>query len=213
MLAIFRKHALGFFSHIVTYSLLAGMHITHGRPPLFVSVVLMLPLWATSSILWSEKDESEDFLRTLPLTSRDIARAKFSLALGALVVYWIILATVLTIVTGGTRDFVLGFVLMNIVWSAALLLVALWYAAIWFFGVKPMMPVMLAAIGGFFLTAISYLNAVRRTEIMSLSGLPALRILAGVPWYAGPMIAVAAVVVYFALMRMAARGRTVAISM
>jgi len=103
MFAIARKTSFYYFTHLWTFSL-AALFVLRGRGGILSMMAILVPAWLSSSVLWSENMESYAFLRTLPVTDREVVRAKFSLALAAAFVYWVILLLLVSSAWGHTGN-------------------------------------------------------------------------------------------------------------
>ena len=78
MSAILRKSSFFFIPHLCTFSIPPLTMFPEWRHRGMLSVfALWIPVWLSSSVLWSERQESYAFLRTLPVTDREIVRTKF----------------------------------------------------------------------------------------------------------------------------------------
>ena len=125
MSAIARKSSFFFITHICTFVIpplfmLAGS--LNNRAVLSV-MALWIPVWLSSSVLWSERQEAYAFLRILPVTDRRIVRAKFGLALGFAAVYWLVMALFIRAAWGSTPEYD-GYMAWATLASAAALVLA-----------------------------------------------------------------------------------------
>ncbi len=203
MLSIIRKNGWLYVSHMMTFSAMAILSLSRGRPHLVAVMAILAPIWLASSVLWSEREDSSAFLRTLPITDREVARAKFTLLLIAAGVYWLILFAVARTHAGPVGSMVpgLGFVTMSVV--VGLIAGALVYVGIWFFGQTPMTVLVVLFSGVGVLAAIATAS---RAGIAVLDGTsPGLGI--GTPWYAVVAVLALGLLAYYGLMEVAVRVR------
>jgi ABC-type transport system involved in multi-copper enzyme maturation permease subunit len=209
MLAIIKKRAPLYISHLVTYSLLGVLQIVSPRPEKFFILGLFVAVWITSSVLWSERDESEALLRTLPVTHREIVTTKFLLALTAMAVYWGIMFTAALRLGAEIGSLSPGLVFISVSWSIALVLAGLWYIAIWFFGMRPMIPIMLVFIVGFCAIGVALLSQTSRGLTVAPHQLTVLGAFVDVPGYVAVIAVALALLAYYGLLQVAVRVRTV----
>ncbi len=207
MLAIIRKRAPLYISHLVTYSFIGVLQITSPRPERFFILGLFVAVWITSSVLWSERDESEALLRTLPVTHREIVTTKFLLALAALAIYWGIMFTAALRLGAEIGSLVPGLVFISVSWSVALILAGLWYIAIWLFGMRPMIPIMLVFIVGFCAIGVGLLSQTSPGVTVPPHGLPGVGAFADVPGYVAVIVIALALLAYYGLREAAVRVR------
>lgn len=193
-------------SHFGTFAMLAVLSIWNDRPGLIYTMAALVPVWIASSVLWTEREESEQFLRALPLTDRDVAKAKFGLLLGAASVYWfIIFVTSLLHSSSGGMMFNLG--LMTLACATGLVVGGLCYVSVWFFGWKPMTPVIIL-----FMVA-GVVNAIAVTRVVRSAVAGAVRLTVDptpglvVPVSLGLISLVVALVILYGLMELGARVR------
>jgi hypothetical protein len=109
-----------------------------GRRANIVFLVLLAFVWLASSVFWSERNESYAFLRLLPVSDRDVVRAKLILGITAVLAYWAWLVLLALLAWGLSPEFFARFSLINLVASAWSPLVALCYLGIWRIGARAM---------------------------------------------------------------------------
>jgi hypothetical protein len=85
-----------------------------------------VPLWLSSSVLWSKRQESYAFLRMLPVTDREIVRAKFGLVLAAAFVYGLFLSLFNGWAWDSSWEYPFYMALANLTCAVALPLAACW---------------------------------------------------------------------------------------
>ena len=160
-------------------------------------MALFVPVWLSSSVLWSEKQESYAFLRMLQVTDREIVRTKFGLALGAAFLYWLILSLLVRYAWGSTWDYPAYMALANLTCAISLPLAACWYIIHWRFGASALtVSVLIFMVID---VAVTFRNWVGG------QGIPAVRLLAEGPWYLQLLMFVTALAAYFGLMQVAVR--------
>jgi ABC-2 family transporter protein len=204
MSAIARKSSYFFLSHLVTFSVpgFAEVFRFHNRGMLWV-MALWVPAWFSSAVLWSEKVESYAFLRTLPVTDREIVRTKFGLTLGFATVYWLILFLYGRVVLGTTPAGSSFQALAVLICAVSLLLAGGWYLFSWRFGPTALTVAVLVFI---VLVLFGTLAGVFEGGIRSPE--PELffsRQLSEGPWIYQALVAAAALAAYYGLMRAAVR--------
>jgi hypothetical protein len=139
MLTIIRRNAFWYFTHLATFGFpLWNWAFDRGRRGYLVFLTLMAPVWLSSSVLWSERNESYAFLRMLPVRDGDIVHAKLKLGLGAVVLYWAMLSFLTLLAWGPSPAFFARFSLINLICAASLPLVALCYLGVWRYGARAM---------------------------------------------------------------------------
>lgn len=138
MLAVFLRSSPFYVSHLATFSLI-GISMIFGAEWMVPAMAVLTPVWLSSSVGFSEAGESYGFLRTLPVSDREIVRAKFGLALLAACCYWALMVAA-ALVLDANAGWPLGPTLLLIHLSvvASLLLAGCWYIGIWLFGLRIM---------------------------------------------------------------------------
>lgn len=154
MLSIVRRSSFFYVTHFLTFSVMPLYIVIAGRSRTIVFMILLAVVWLCSSVLWSERNESYAFLRMLPVSDRDVARAKLGLGLGAAFVYWAWLSLLSLIVAGATPEFLARFSLINLAASAWPPLVALCYLGVWRRGARAMTFPLVTLIAVFFIVAV-----------------------------------------------------------
>jgi hypothetical protein len=204
MLAILRKSSFFFITHLCSYSAPALYMLLERKGGGFLSVMaLWLPAWLSSSVLWSERQESYAFLRVLPVTDRQIVRTKFGLALGFAFLYWIILFLFNRLTWGSDPVHYYYAALANLCCAVSLVLVAGWYLFSWRFGPSALnVAVVVFTLVVIFGTFIVNIRRMVRTRGI---GVLAPRWLAEGPWFYHILLLVATLAAYYGLMRLAVR--------
>lgn len=204
MSAILRKSSFFFITHLCTFSIpgLVAIPIWENAGMLSV-MALWVPLWLSSSVLWSERQESYAFLRTLPVTDRQVVRAKFGLALGFIVLYWAILALLIRRSWGASPEYAGYMALASLTCSLAVVLAAVWYIVSWRFGTTVLTVAVIALLVIGLIMALAA-NMERMVKTRGI-GILAPRWLAEGPWIYQVLLFAAALAAYFGLMRVAVR--------
>lgn len=203
MLAIARKTSFFYFTHLVTFCAPAWPAMLKGKGGIVSMLSFWVPLWLSSSVLWSEKQESYALLRMLPVTDREIVRAKFGLALAAAFVYWLFLALFAWWAWESAWEYPYYMALANLTCAVSLPLAACWYIFSWRFGQAALTVGVLAFIVlGIITTFI--LNVDRRNWV-GAPGIPGVRWLAEGPWFLQLGLFLIALAAYYGLMRVAFR--------
>jgi len=204
MSAILRKSSFFFLTHLCTFTI-PGLTVIPGweNPGMISVMALWVPLWISSSVLWSERQESYAFLRTLPVTDRQIVRTKFGLALGFIFVYWIFLALLIGRAWGERPEYTPYMALASLTCSISIVLVAGLYLLSWRFGVFALTVVVITVL----VIAIVGTMAANMEHMIKNHGIGILapRWLAEGPWIYQVLLFAAALAAYAGLMRVAVR--------
>ncbi|OGD40582.1 MAG: hypothetical protein A2V45_00320 [Candidatus Aminicenantes bacterium RBG_19FT_COMBO_58_17] len=204
MSAILRKSSFFFITHVCTFSIPGmAMLLAHEDRRMLSVMALWVPVWLSSSVLWSERQESYAFLRTLPVTDREIVRTKFGLALGFAVIYWLFLSLLIRGAWGSTPEYAGYMALASLTCAVSLILAGGWYIFSWRFGPSALTGGVMAFLAIVILA--TWIADVRRMVRTGGIGILAPRWLAEGPWiYQAGMFAVA-LAAYYGLMRLAVR--------
>jgi len=206
MSPILRKSCFFYISHLCTFcipplAMLAGL----GNRGMLAVMALWVPVWLSSSVLWSERQESYAFLRTLPVTDREIVRTKFGLALGSALLYWLFLALLIRRAWGSTPEYAGYMALASLACAIAIVLSAAWYIFSWRFGPSALTAgVMTFVVIGILAT---WIVDVKRTVRTGGIGMLAPRWLAEGPWFYHILLLTAALAAYYGLMQVAVRAK------
>ena len=204
MSAILRKSSFFFITHLGTFCLPALSMLWSGRNRGVLAVMaLWVPVWLSSSVLWSERQESYAFLRMLPVTDRQIVRAKLGLALGFAFIYWLLLAILVRWAWGSTPEYAGYMALVNLTCSLALVLAAGWYVFAWRFS----RAALAAGVMAFVAIVILATWSVNVKSLIRTGGIGTLvpRRLAEGFWTYQAGLVVLALAAYYRLMRLAVR--------
>ena len=207
MRALYRHHGVAFVAPVVNFMLICLRTVDNRGVYLFPLIVVFLPAWITASIAWSEKGESEALLRSLPLTDREVARAKFGLALAGMALYWLLITATAVLTSMGTGHLVANLIYANAVWGATLLLVAFWYIGIWSVGFHRMAAALVAFIVMDVAATIALLAAVKMTRTYYLHAFSSVWRAPATALWAIPVMLAAALLAYRGLAGVAARAR------
>ena len=201
MFTIARKTSFFYFTHLCTFTAPAWPALMKGKGGIISMLAFWVPAWLSSSVLWSERQESYPFLRTLPVTDREIVREKFGLALMAAFVYWLILSILAWWAWGSQWEYPAYMALVNLACAVSLPLVACWYILYWRFGMTALTVGVIAFIV-LDIIMVFVLNVDRRNWV-GAPGIPAARWLAEGPWYLQFYLILMAVAAYYGLMKVA----------
>lgn len=184
MIGLLRKSSLFYISHLFTFSLIGVVPAFEGKPGAFLAMAGVVPLWMSSSVLWSERGEEYKFLRLLPLTTRDIVSLKLSLILAAGTVYMGVLATYILIAGDQAGRLSVNLVTAAFGCLAGVLLAFLWQMCIWRFGISVMTPVILAAVVlQFFVVFIPLLARTKGRGLIGINEVRLFQLLAQPVWF------------------------------
>lgn len=206
MFQIWRKYAPLYITHMMTFSMMAVGPLVGGwKPHTAVLPGLMLPVWIASSVLWTEREGSEELLRALPLTNREVVASKFTLLSLAVVVYWFIMMVfgVGSATAMGSVGGYVSYVSLSCVGS--LIVGALCYIGMWFFGKATMTFITIAFMIAGVWVAISVSLAGRAVGRGVPPGI--LSAVGAVPWPGVVALMAVGLVVYYTLSRAAVRVR------
>ena len=203
MFAILRKTSFFYFTHLCTFTAPAWPALMKGKSGIFSMLAFFIPIWLSSSVLWSERQESYALLRTLPVTDREIVRAKFGLALAATFVYWLILSLFNWWAWNSRWEYPFYMALANLTCAISLPLVACWYIFSWRFGQSALTVGVLAFIALAIIPTFA-LN-IDRWDWIGAPGIAAARWLAEGPWYLQLCLFLIALTAYYGLMQVAVR--------
>jgi len=206
---ILRRTLVWYLLHLMTYSVTLGRFLLTERWPAFEVLPLFVTVWLTSSVLFSEREESYAFLRTLPVTDRAIVRTKFRLMLAMGAVYWLAMEG---IALARGDDGMVGpetHVYLTLVSVAALLLAACCQIGIWRFGAPAVTPVVLTFMGAGFLLAVAHTFSLKyRANWPILTRLAVVRWLAESAWVSHVVLIALALLAFHGLMRIGVRVKT-----
>ena len=207
MVAILRQYAFLYITHFFTFSMLiiAPMRAWHHQ--MYFVPMLLLPVWVTSSVLWSEREGSEQFLRTLPATNREIVRWKFSMLAGACVIYLLLMLLAVTVARPAPElfDLYIRFITYSAVSAFSFGLIA--YIGIWFFGKNPMTAVIVLFMFTWTAFVISVISATKAGRYATLPDLPIVSMVAHMPKYAPLVLLGLAGVAFWGFKEVAVRVR------
>jgi hypothetical protein len=204
MSPILRKSSFFYITHLCTFSIPGLVTIPKWENPGMLSVMaLWVPLWLSSSVLWSERQESYAFLRTLPVTDREIVRTKFALALGFAFIYWVFLALLIRRAWGSTPEYAGYMALATLTCAIAIILSAAWYVLSWRLGI----PALTVAVIVFLVIGIVTTMAANIERMIRTGGIGILapRWLAEGPWFYHILLLAAALAAFYGLMQLAFR--------
>lgn len=205
MSPIVRRSSALYVSHLGTFVLLVVGSLLAWDGPAFEIVLPYVPLWLSSSVLFSEREESYAFLRTLPVTDGDIARTKFGLLLGMSTIYLALMLVVAWARWGEGGAGPATIVHMTLMWALGLCVAACWQIGLWRWGQQVMTGVILGFMGLSLVLAIAHGIRVRRNAMFPIAATGGA---VGDSWLVVPVIVVAALVGWYLLMRAGARVKT-----
>lgn len=204
MSAILRKSSFFFITHFGTFSIPGLATIPGWENPGMISVLaLWVPLWISSSVLWSERQESYSFLRSLPVTDRQVVRTKFGLALGFIVLYWLILALLIRKGWGQSPQYDGYMALVSLTCAVAIVLAGGWYVFAWRFGSTALTVAVITLLVIVMLVTMAA-NIERMLKTHGI-GILAPSWLAEGPWIYQVLLFAAALAAYYGLMKLAVR--------
>jgi len=207
---IIRRSLVLYLTHFLTWSGVLARFLLVRDWPAFELIPLFMPVWLVSSVVFTERDESYGFLRTLPVTDRRIVRTKFGLILAAAALYWLFMAGAALIRRDGTLTGPTTLVYITIVSGCGLLIGACFQVLFWRFGAS-----IVTGAGIVFMVLSMVLTIVHtaslRASVRSAAGWPvltrtgAVEWLAGAPWVFVPVLGALALLVYYGLLQIGVR--------
>ena len=207
MSAILRKSSFFYISHLCTFVIPPLYMLAEPRNRSVLAVMaLWIPVWLSSSVLWSERQESYTFLRMLPVTDRRIVRTKFGLVLGFAIVYWLVVSLFIRAAWGSTPQYAGYMALTSLACATALVLAGGWLIVSWRFG----QTVLTAAVMAFVVTGILstwFVDVKRRVRGGGIWEITP-EWLAEAPWFYHVLLFAAALAAFYGLMRIAIRIKT-----
>ncbi len=203
MFAIARKTSFFYITHLCTFCAPAFPALMKGEGGIISMLAFWVPLWLSSSVLWSEKQESYALLRMLPVTDRQVVRAKFGLPLAATFVYWLILSVFNWWAWNSRWEYPFYVALANLTCALSLPLAAIWHIVSWRFG-KSALTVGVLALIVLGIVASFILNLDGR-EWIGAPGIPAVRWFAEGRGYLQLCLFLASLAAYYGLMQVAVR--------
>ena len=199
---IIRRSLLLYLTHFMTWSGILGQFLIGREWPAFEIIPLLMPVWLVSSVVFTEREESYGFLRTLPITDSRIVRTKFSLILGAGVVYWLFMVGAAIVRQDATLTGAAALVYITIVSIYGLVMGACVQLLFWRFGAS-----IATGAGIIFMILSLVLTIVHMASLHSSPGWPvlsrtgAVAWLAGVPWLSIPVLGGLALLAFSSLLR------------
>ncbi len=203
---IIRRSLPLYLAHFMTWAGILGTSLRGRELPAFEIIALFVPVWLVSSVVFTERDESYGFLRTLPVTDDRIARTKFGLILGAAVLYWLFTVAAAIVRQDATPTGSATFVYITIVSIYGLVIGACAQLLFWRFGAS------IATGAGIAFMVLSLVltivhTASLRVSLRSPAGWPvlsrtgAVEWLAGAPWASIPVLGTLALLAFYSLLR------------
>jgi hypothetical protein len=203
---ILRRSLIWYLLHLMTYSGLLGRFLLTDRWPAFEILPLFVPVWFVSAVLFSEREESYAFLRTLPVTDRALVRTKFRLMLSLGAAYWLCMEGV---ALARWNDGMAGpetLTYITLICVFALLLGACSQILIWRFGAPAMTPVIVAYMALTMVLAIVHTVTLKyRANWPILTQLAFVQWLADSLWVSHVVLVVLTLLAFHGLMRIGVR--------
>lgn len=191
MIGLLKKSSFFYISHIFTFSMMGWSAVFESRYGVFIVMASLVPVWMSSSVLFSEKSEQYRFLRVLPITSKEVVGTKLSLIMAAGSAYLALMTFI--ILLAGERGGHLPVNFATIICSCVLsvLLAFGWQICIWRFGISKMTPAILFSATLMILLVIVTLSTyTRRPNLIGVNDIPVFRLLSQPFWFI-PVLALA----------------------
>ncbi len=202
MAPIMFNRSFFYFSHLVTFSCI-GLPLVNNRIGVIPVMAMLIPVWVSSTVLFSEKEESYGFLRSLPVTDREIVRTKFTLAAMAVLVYWLLMTAVTVQFCRGTTILAYNMALVEIAAIVSLIAAACWFIGMWLFGGGIMTIVILVFMFLGIAGALLFRFGNSSDQWCTAYDVIFVDLLAGAPWYIDGLVLLLGLLCYYALMRLA----------
>lgn len=199
---IIRRSLPLYLAHIMTWSGILGPSLRDRELPAFEIIPLLVPVWLVSSVVFTERDESYGFLRTLPVTDSRIARTKSSLILGAAVLYWLLMVGAAIVRQDASLTGPAPFVYITIVSIYGLVMGTCVQLLFWRLGAS-----IASGAGIAFMVLSMVLTLGHMASLHSSPGWPVLSRtgavgwLAGVPWLSIPVLGGLALLIFYGLLQ------------
>jgi hypothetical protein len=209
MLSVFVKSSFFYVSHLVAFSWIGLPLLVRQFGERQIGVIpvmaMLIPVWVSSTVLFSEKDESYAFLRSLPMTDREVVRTKFTLAALAVLAYWLLMTAVTVQFCTGTPYLAPNMALMEIAALVSLVAAACWFMGIWMFGRSIMTFVILIFMVLGIAGALLFRFGNGSDLWCSAYDVIFVSLLSKAPWYVDGLVIVLGLLVYYALMQLAVK--------
>lgn len=198
---IIRRSLPLYLAHFVTWSGILGRFLDVHEWPAFEIIPLFMPVWLVGSVVFTERDESYAFLRTLPVTDRRIVRTKFGLILGASALYWLFMVGAALIRRDDTLAAPTTLVYVTMVSVYGLLIGAAFQLLLWRLGASIVTGAAIV-----FMALSMVLTILHLASLQSTAGWPALtrtgavEWLAGTPWLSIPILGGLALLGFYGLL-------------
>ena len=203
---IFRRSSFFYLTTLLTYCGLMGRFLITRDWPAFEIIPLFMPVWLASALLFSERDESYAFLRTLPVTDRDVVRTKFRLILTTAAVQWLLMTGVALLRRNDGVSSPSTLVYITLIWAIALLVVGCFQVAIWRYGTAVMTTVVAGFLSVSLILIILHMATLKYHDSWpALSRLAIVEWLGGAPWLSNAVLIAVVIVVYHRLMLVGVR--------
>lgn len=199
---ILRRSVIYYLTHFVIWFGMLSRFLIVGDWPTFEIIPLFVPAWLASSLLFSEREESYAFLRTLPVADRAIVRTKLGLILSVGALYWVLM-TVAAFARGlGSATGPAVFVYVGLVAAIGLLIAAGFQVLIWRFGITVMTGVIVVYTGVVLIATLVHTASMRFTpgwsEVTRMRGVVWL---AGAPWLTHPVLVGLTLLAFYGLVQ------------
>ncbi len=203
---IIRRSLILYLTHFMTWFGILGRFLFFRDWTGFEIIPLFMPVWLASSVVFTERDESYAFLRTLPVTDRRVVQCKFGLILGASAVYWLFMMGAALVRSDGPVAGPTVPVYITIVSICGLLVGACLQMLVWRLGAS------IATGAGIVFMVLSLTLTIIHTASLNsapdwpvLTSTAAVEWLAGAPWLSIPVLGGLALLAFYGLLRMGVR--------
>jgi hypothetical protein len=199
---IIRRSLVLYLTHLLTWCGILGRFLLVRDWPAFEIIPLFMPVWLVSSVVFTERDESYGFLRTLPVTDGRIVRTKFGLILGAATLYWLFMVGAALVRRDSSLAGPATLVYITIVSAYGLLMGTCFQVLVWRVGAS-----IATSVGIVFVILSLVLTIVHTASLKSAAGWPvlsrtgAVEWLAGAPWLSIPILGGLALVAFYGLLQ------------
>jgi hypothetical protein len=183
-----------------------GVHHLHSQAAYMFSFFLLVGV--CGSLINRELNEHTSkaytFLRTLPITDKEIVVAKFSLSLFDTCICWLLFLVTMLLLEGSSAQYAVNAAYVTLWALLTLIVAALWQVGIYYFGMGKTAITLTILLLFFFLPLSLILDQAFEFE-NTLGFPPYIHALATTHWSVWPLLAGVVLLLYYGLLRLAVR--------
>jgi len=210
MFVLVRRFSPEFLSHGFTFSFLAVLAAQKEHPVPILTMAVALPIWAVSAVYFGQigmfngGHRPEPFLRTLPITIREIVAAKFLAVLIFVAFWWAVMVVLARSLELRAADFHTLLKFVSLMSVPALLLSAVCYVGTAY--LRGIGMVALIVMFGVSLMSGLVMFLVKARQAVDLFEAPFVSTAAGLSWPSCVLLIVLGLLAYRGLMNLAVRA-------